>query len=272
MALIHIAGKTYELIGENKNGWNFEVFRDRYSEVLERYDYVVGDWGYNQLRLKGFFRDSYTKGARDSMFSTMGDYLSEYCNFGCAYFILEKKHGVRKEDTDFGGEELLTPELEEKPREESQSAQASAVGEGGQAAGGSRQHGHRSQRYKSRSAAHTSAQTSSKATEADASGLSVPVGAAAGASGIGEGDEEEFHHLLPATGGGKAGGRHSRGGRREHRRGSRGGSKQRDYVQKQVPGANGGAAGEAAATSEGAAAPASAKRNRTHNKKREDRS
>lgn len=91
MALIHIAGNTYELIFENRNGWNVEAFRNRYSEVLERYDYIVGDWGYNQLRLKGFFRDGHQKATKDSTYSYMTDYINEYCNFGCAYFILEKK-------------------------------------------------------------------------------------------------------------------------------------------------------------------------------------
>ncbi len=28
---------------------------ERFSEVLARYDYIVGDWGYEQLRLRGFF-------------------------------------------------------------------------------------------------------------------------------------------------------------------------------------------------------------------------
>ncbi|MGF9911662.1 YutD family protein [Paenibacillus ehimensis] len=95
--MIHIAGKTYEVVVDHKNGWRFEAFRDRYSEVLERYDYIVGDWGYSQLRLRGFFKDNHPKATKDSMISTLQDYLNEYCNFGCAYFILEKvpnKSGV----------------------------------------------------------------------------------------------------------------------------------------------------------------------------------
>lgn len=101
MALIHIAGKSYEILHENRNGWNAEAFRDRYSEVLERYDYIVGDWGYNQLRLKGFFRDNHQKATKDSNFSGMPDYINEYCNFGCAYFILEKTVSARKEPEDY---------------------------------------------------------------------------------------------------------------------------------------------------------------------------
>lgn len=91
--MIHIGGKTYELVQENRNGYSFEAFRDRYSEVLERYDYIVGDWGYNQLRLKGFFKESNKNGNKDTCVSGMHDYLNEYCNFGCAYFILRKLPG-----------------------------------------------------------------------------------------------------------------------------------------------------------------------------------
>lgn len=99
MALINIAGKSYELVIENKSGWNAEAFRNRYSEVLERYDYIVGDWGYNQLRLKGFFKEGNSKATKDSAFSFVVDYINEYCNFGCAYFVLEKKsdHGEQTE-------------------------------------------------------------------------------------------------------------------------------------------------------------------------------
>lgn len=89
--MIHIGGKTYEIVHEHRTAWNPEMFRDRYSEVLDRYDYIVGDWGYNQLRLKGFFRDNNPKSTKDSALSSVMDYINEYCNFGCAYFILEKK-------------------------------------------------------------------------------------------------------------------------------------------------------------------------------------
>lgn len=88
--MYHVGGNTYELLAENKDGWNLEAFRERYSDVLERYDYVVGDWGYNQLRLRGFFKESNAKGSKDFSISTVQDYLNEYCNFGCAYFIIEK--------------------------------------------------------------------------------------------------------------------------------------------------------------------------------------
>ncbi|WP_336789759.1 YutD family protein [Paenibacillus sp. MMO-177] len=103
--MIQIGGKIYELIHENRNGWNADAFKDRYSEVLERYDFIIGDWGYNQLRLKGFFRDNHMKATKDSAYSGMSDYINEYCNFGCAYFVLEKTGTAAKSPDEEAGDE-----------------------------------------------------------------------------------------------------------------------------------------------------------------------
>ncbi len=83
-------GSTYELVENHKDGWNPEAFRERYSEVLEKYDYIVGDWGYNQLRLKGFFDTNKSHIANEKKIETKDEYLLEYCNFGCAHFTLRK--------------------------------------------------------------------------------------------------------------------------------------------------------------------------------------
>ena len=89
--MILINDKVYELTYEHKNGWNADAFKERYSEVLERYDYIVGDWGYSQLRLKGFFKENSSKATKDTNINSLQDYLNEYCNFGCAYFVVERR-------------------------------------------------------------------------------------------------------------------------------------------------------------------------------------
>ncbi|QMV40932.1 YutD-like domain-containing protein [Cohnella cholangitidis] len=83
-------GNAFSLVHEYKSGWNPEAFRERYSEVLERFDYIVGDWGYNQLRLRGFYRDGHPRATKESAISSFVDYINEYCNFGCAHFVLSK--------------------------------------------------------------------------------------------------------------------------------------------------------------------------------------
>lgn len=91
MQRIYLNGKHYRLITEYKNGWNEAAFRKRYSDILDKYDYIVGYWGYGQLRLKGFFEDHHAKATRETKISYLKEYLNEYCNFDCAYFVLKKE-------------------------------------------------------------------------------------------------------------------------------------------------------------------------------------
>jgi len=88
--MITVQNQFFELVKEEKNGFNEEAFKERYSEILNKYDFIVGDWGYNQLRLRGFFDDQNQKATYDTKISTLEEYIFEYCNFGCAYFVLKK--------------------------------------------------------------------------------------------------------------------------------------------------------------------------------------
>lgn len=88
--MIELNGKNYEIMENVKDGFEEEKLNERYSEILKKYDFIVGDWGYDQLRLRGFYSDDNTKASFDTKISTLDDYLYEYCNFGCAYFVLKK--------------------------------------------------------------------------------------------------------------------------------------------------------------------------------------
>jgi uncharacterized protein YutD len=80
----------YRLIHNYRNAFSVEKLAERYSDILARYDYVVGDWGYEELRLKGFFRSNNQKVFMDQRIDALEDYLYEFCNFGCAFFVLER--------------------------------------------------------------------------------------------------------------------------------------------------------------------------------------
>ena len=55
--MITLENWEYEIITDFRDGFKEEALLARYSEVLQKYDYILGDWGYGQLRLKGFFDD-----------------------------------------------------------------------------------------------------------------------------------------------------------------------------------------------------------------------
>ena len=94
-----IGEQHYRLVKDHREGFNPEKLGERYSEVLSRYDYIVGDWGYEQLRLKGFFRVDNRRAHPDQRIDALEDYLYEYCNFGCAYFVIEQIGGKKEKNT-----------------------------------------------------------------------------------------------------------------------------------------------------------------------------
>lgn len=77
-----------DLLEDYRDAFDQTAFGQRFSSLMLKFDYIVGDWGNDQLRLKGFYRDE--KAVKpDLKISRLDDYLTEFCNFGCAYFILE---------------------------------------------------------------------------------------------------------------------------------------------------------------------------------------
>ncbi|MDN4609060.1 YutD family protein [Sporosarcina highlanderae] len=98
--MITINEYEYEIVKEFRDGFNEEALIARFSDVLSKYDYILGDWGYGQLRLKGFFEDRNPKSTYETKISTLQDYIYEYCNFGCAYFVLQKVGKAKKQTTE----------------------------------------------------------------------------------------------------------------------------------------------------------------------------
>ena len=79
---------TFELVENQNDAFDATVFGQRFSEVLTKFDYIVGDWSNEQLRLRGFYKD--VRPVTDAeKISRLEDYLLEYCSYGCAYFVLE---------------------------------------------------------------------------------------------------------------------------------------------------------------------------------------
>lgn len=87
---IETEGITFSLVENVKEAFDMTVFNQRFSEVLNKFDYIVGDWSNEQLRLRGFYKDNRTEETLEKI-SRLQDYLLEYCSYGCAYFVLENE-------------------------------------------------------------------------------------------------------------------------------------------------------------------------------------
>lgn len=85
---IIIDGDPYQLVENYHDGFQIDKLKERFSPILTKFDYIVGDMGYDQLRLRGFYSDK-RKVQPSQKISQLQDYLYEYCNFGCSYFVLK---------------------------------------------------------------------------------------------------------------------------------------------------------------------------------------
>ena len=55
------------------------------------FDYIVGDWAYGKLRLKGFNSKTNANFKDYNDVDKIEEYLNNYCAYGCKYFILSKE-------------------------------------------------------------------------------------------------------------------------------------------------------------------------------------
>ncbi|AYF92728.1 YutD family protein [Apilactobacillus bombintestini] len=84
---ILINGHDYEIMDNQNDCFNLDDFSRQYNPIFSRYSYIVGDYGYGVLRLKGFSEDG-THTPLQNQFSAINDYLYEYANMGADYFVL----------------------------------------------------------------------------------------------------------------------------------------------------------------------------------------
>lgn len=92
-----LSGVEFQLIENYQDAFDLEMMEHRYTDYLLKFDYIVGDISYEKLRLRGFFTDSRKNVLLDMKISNLEDYLTEYCSFGCPYFVFERVE-KKKED------------------------------------------------------------------------------------------------------------------------------------------------------------------------------
>ena len=81
----------YEIIKDYKNGYNKEEFVSKCTDYFVNYDYIVGDWAYGKLRLKGFYAHDNKKCKQINDYNNLDNYLKENCAFDCSYFVAKRK-------------------------------------------------------------------------------------------------------------------------------------------------------------------------------------
>ena len=81
----------YDVIKDVNDAIDEEQIKERLTDYFYDYDFVVGDWAYSKLRLKGFYKKDNKKVSKINNIENLDKYIEDYCAYGCKYFVLEKK-------------------------------------------------------------------------------------------------------------------------------------------------------------------------------------
>lgn len=90
MKEIEINNIKYHVIKDYKDAVDIEVLKEKITDYFNDFDYIVGDWAYGKVRLKGFNNKSNKNFKPINDIDKVDEYIKDNCAFGCSYFILAK--------------------------------------------------------------------------------------------------------------------------------------------------------------------------------------
>ena len=81
---------TYEVIDNYKDAFNKEDLTNLYTDYFKDYDYILGDYAYSKLRLKGFCNKDNKMLNSINDYENINKYIKEECAYECKYFVIKK--------------------------------------------------------------------------------------------------------------------------------------------------------------------------------------
>ena len=110
--MIKIGQQYFEIIEEYRSCFDEELFASRYSDILDKYDFIVGILDMITT-IKRFYKDT-NKNEISKRFSSIQDYILEYCNFGCPYFVLRHLSNKEVQQLNHDEEDVILSDSEDK--------------------------------------------------------------------------------------------------------------------------------------------------------------
>lgn len=87
---ITINNIAYEVVKNEKDAIDEDILKEKITDYFDSFDYIVGDWAYSKLRLKGF-NDKKNKNFKPlNDYKNVTKYIEDCCAYGCKYFILKR--------------------------------------------------------------------------------------------------------------------------------------------------------------------------------------
>lgn len=91
MKKIELNKIEYSLEKNYKDAFVLEEVESLCTDYFVDFDYILGDYSYSKLRLKGFYDSSNKKVKNINNIKELDNYLKNYCSYDCKYFLLKKE-------------------------------------------------------------------------------------------------------------------------------------------------------------------------------------
>ena len=90
MKKIVINDIEYEIIRNDKDCINKKELEEKITDYFDEYDYIMGDFAYDKVRLKGYYNSDNKMAKRINDIKYLDDYIENYCSYGARIFLLKK--------------------------------------------------------------------------------------------------------------------------------------------------------------------------------------
>ncbi len=88
--MIEVGDFKFEIIENVKDAFNNDEFIKLFTDYFYNFDYIIGDYAYSKLRLKGFYEDTNKLAREHNKISKKDSYIENNCAYNCKYFVLKK--------------------------------------------------------------------------------------------------------------------------------------------------------------------------------------
>ena len=89
MKKIVINDIEYQIIRNDKDCINKKELEEKITDYFDEYDYIMGDFAYDKVRLKGYYNSDNKMAKKINDIKYLDDYIENYCSYGARIFLLK---------------------------------------------------------------------------------------------------------------------------------------------------------------------------------------
>ena len=90
MKKILLFNKQYLIVKNINDCFNKEELENLWTDYFDDFDYILGDYSYDKMRLKGFCDKKNNRYNEINDIDYLDEYICNYCNYQGSYFLLKK--------------------------------------------------------------------------------------------------------------------------------------------------------------------------------------